>query len=80
MQWRRDSRAKSRQLSVKVIVGALEKFDVYYSFFDPNTRRLIQVTPEYAEYAMGLVENIDNRKKLLYDKEILTNPYNFTDL
>lgn len=61
-------------------LGALERSDVYYSFFDKNTRRLIQVTPEYAEYAMGLVENIDNRKKLLYDKEILTNPYNFTDL
>lgn len=61
-------------------LGALEREDVYYSFYNEQTRRLIQVTPEYAEYAMGLVENIDNRKKLLYDKEILTNPYNFTDL
>lgn len=74
------TRAGGRRLGVKVNVGALEREDVYYSFFDESTRRLIQVTPEYSDYAMGLVENIDNRKQLLFDKGILTNPYNFTDL
>lgn len=29
---------------------------------------------------MELVENIDARKQLLRDKNILTNPYNFTDI
>ena len=29
---------------------------------------------------MKLVEDIDFRKKLLFDKGILSNPYNFTDL
>lgn len=61
-------------------LGALQKEDVYYSFYNKETRRLIRVTPEYAEYAMGLVENIDNRKRLLFDKGILANPYNFKDL
>jgi len=61
-------------------LGALEQEDVYYSFYNEQTRRLIRVTPEYADYAMGLVEDINKRKKLLFDKDILTNPYNFTDL
>jgi DNA gyrase/topoisomerase IV subunit B len=61
-------------------LGALESEDVYYSFYNENTRRLIQVTTEYIDYAMGLVEDINNRKQLLFNKGILTNPYNFTDL
>ena len=61
-------------------LGALEQEDVYYSFFNENTRRLIQVTTEHIDYAMGLVEDINNRKNLLFSKGILTNPYNFTDL
>ena len=61
-------------------LGSLDRPDVYRSFFDQSTRRLIQVTPDYMDYAMSLVENIDKRKELLYNKGILTNPYNFKDL
>jgi len=32
------------------------------------------------DFAMKLVEDIDARKELLYDKNILSNPYNFKDL
>lgn len=49
-------------------------------FFNPNTRRLIQITPEGLDYMMDLNENINARKQLLSDKGILTNPYGFTDL
>lgn len=61
-------------------VGALDRDDVYKSFFDKNTRRLIQVTPDNIDYAMNLVESVDLRKQLLANKGILTNPYNFTDI
>lgn len=74
------TRARNRRPGVKVNVGALEQEDVHYSFFNENTRRLIRVTPEFADYAMSLVENIDDRKQLMFEKGILTNPYNFTDL
>lgn len=49
-------------------------------FYNPNTRRLLQITPEGLDYSMGLMENIDNRKNLLINAGILSNPYNFTDL
>jgi DNA gyrase/topoisomerase IV subunit B len=61
-------------------LGSLDDEDVYKSFFDHSTRKLVQVTPDYMDYAMGLVEDIDKRKKLLFDEGVLTNPYNFTDL
>lgn len=61
-------------------LGSLNRSDVYKSFFDLNTRRMIRVTPEYAQRAMELVENVEKRKELLYSKGILTNPYNFNDL
>jgi len=53
---------------------------VYDSFYNPLTRRLVLVTPDGIDYSRGLNENIENRKKLLFDKGILSNPYNFTDL
>lgn len=61
-------------------LGSLDRADVYRSFFDTTTRRLIRVTPDYMDYAMSLVEDVNKRKELLYNKGILTNPYNFTDL
>lgn len=61
-------------------LGSLNQGDVYNAFYNPATRRLIQLTPEGMDYSMGLVEDINNRKQLLRDKGILTNPYNFTDI
>jgi len=61
-------------------LGSLDKEEVYDAFYNTKTRRLFQVIPEGAGYAMKLVEDIDARKNLLYQKGILTNPYNFTDL
>lgn len=61
-------------------LGSLNKDDVFKSFYDESTRRLIRVTPDNIDIAMELAENISKRKDLLYNKGILTNPYNFTDL
>jgi topoisomerase-4 subunit B len=57
-----------------------ETGEVYDSFYNPATRRLVLVTPEGIDYSRSLNENIENRKKLLFDRGILSNPYNFTDL
>ncbi len=78
--YRIDCRYKNRQLILNITVGSLNKNDVYYSFYDQSTRRLIRVTPDGSGYAMSLVENVDERKKLLFDNNILTNPYGFKDL
>lgn len=61
-------------------LGSLDKNDVYDSFYNPATRRLIQVTTDGIDYSMQLVEDINARKKLLFDKGILSNPYGFSDL
>lgn len=61
-------------------LGSLDKDEATKSFFDPGTRRLITVTLDGLDYSMGLVENIDARKKLLFDSGILSNPYGFNDL
>lgn len=61
-------------------LGSLSKSDIYDAFYNPLTRRLIRVTPEDIDYGMSLVENINQRKKLLFDKGIITNPYGWTDL
>ena len=76
----RDSISSVRRLGININVGSLDSSDVYDSFYNPATRRLIQVTTEGIDYMMGLVESIDARKKLLYDKGILSNPYGFNDL
>ena len=61
-------------------LGSIPKELIYDAFFNPATRRLIQVTPEGIEYAMQLTENINARKRALREAGILTNPYNFIDL
>lgn len=61
-------------------LGSLSKMDVYDAYFNPATRKLVKVTTENIEYAMSLVEDINQRKKLLYNAGILSNPYGFTDL
>lgn len=61
-------------------LAALDVEDAKAAFFNESTRRLIQVTPEGMDYSMKLVEDINTRKQLLYNHNILTNPYNFTDL
>lgn len=76
----RDSISSIRRLGININVGSLDGSDVYDSFYNPATRRLIQVTPDGIDYSMRLVEDIDSRKKLLFDKGILSNPYGFTDL
>lgn len=60
-------------------LGSLNQDEVYDAFFNPITRRLIQVTPEGIEYQMSLVEDINERKKLLVSHGILTNPYGLKD-
>lgn len=61
-------------------IGSIDVEDVSECYFNPGTRRLVQVTPENIDYAMSLTENIDTRKKLLFDAGIISNPYGFTDL
>lgn len=61
-------------------LGSLSKMDVYDAYFNPATRKLVQVTTENLEYAMSLVEDINQRKNLLYSAGILSNPYGFSDL
>lgn len=61
-------------------LGSLNKEEVYDAFYNPETRRLVQVTPEGLDYAMSLVEDINARKNLLFNAGILSNPYGFTDI
>jgi len=61
-------------------LGSLDEDDIYDVFYDETKRRLYQVVPDGADYAMKLVEDINARKQLLMNKGILTNPYNFTDI
>lgn len=60
-------------------IGSCKKEDVYNAYFNPETRKLIRVTPEGLDYFMELVENIDLRKDLLFEQGILGNPYNITE-
>jgi DNA gyrase/topoisomerase IV subunit B len=57
-------------------LGSIPQSMIYDIFYNPATRRLIQVTPEGIDTSMALTENIDVRKKLLTDAGILTNPFN----
>jgi len=52
---------------------------IYDVFFNPATRKLIQVTPEGIDYAMSLTENISTRKDLLIESGILSNPFKLKD-
>jgi DNA gyrase subunit B len=60
-------------------LGSLNSDEVYEAFYNPAKRRLIQVTPDGIDYAMSLVEDIQNRKNLLVSKGILGNPYGLFD-
>ena len=61
-------------------LGSIPKDEVYNAFYNPATRRLVQVTPDGIDYFMSLVENIDTRKDLLTQAGILGNPFNLTDI
>jgi len=60
-------------------LGSIPKEMIYDVFFNPATRRLIQVTPEGIEYAMSLTEDIKVRKNLLIESGILSNPFKLKD-
>jgi DNA gyrase subunit B len=61
-------------------LGSTRKEQVYDAFFNPCTRRLVQITPEGMDYAMSLNESPEVRKELLYSAGILSNPFNFKDI
>lgn len=61
-------------------LGSIDKDLIYDSYYNPATRRLIQVTPDGIDYSMRLTEDIEERKKLLFGAGIISNPYGFTDL
>jgi DNA gyrase subunit B len=56
-------------------LGSIPKEQVYDSFFNPATRKLIRVTPEGMQDAMKLIEDAKVRKKFLTDRGIITNPF-----
>lgn len=61
-------------------LGSLSKEQVQKAFYNPDTRRLLRVTPENFDRAMELTENIMKRKQFLYECGVLSNPYNFEDV
>lgn len=61
---------------MKVNVGEMSRTQIYDAFYDESKRRLIKVTPEGLERAQDLVRSVDERKRLLTDNGVLTNPYN----
>ena len=61
-------------------LGSIPKEYIYDAYFNPATRRLIQITPDNIDYAMSLTEDITVRKALLRQSGILSNPFNFTDI
>lgn len=60
-------------------LGSIPQVEVYNAFYNPSTRRLIQITPEGIDYFMSLVEDINIRKDLLFNSGVLGNPFNLTD-
>jgi DNA gyrase subunit B len=56
-------------------LGSIPKEQIYDSFLNPATRKLIRVTPEGIGDAMKLIESNDARKKFLEDRGIVTNPF-----
>lgn len=61
-------------------LGAFNKDQIYDIFYNPSTRKLVQITPEGFDYSMKLSEDIEERKKLLFNSGILSNPYGFSDI
>lgn len=57
-------------------VGEMNANQIYDAFYDKTKRRLIRITSDRLEDALRLVRSIDERKKLLSENGILTNPYN----
>lgn len=74
------SHIRNRRPNINNKVGSLDKDDVYNAFYDKSKRRLFVVTTDGIDFSMRMVEDIDARKEFLYDKNILSNPYNFKDL
>jgi DNA gyrase/topoisomerase IV subunit B len=56
-------------------VGELNTSDAKHAFFDPNSRRLIKVTPEGAEEALKILSSTSARRELMESNKLLTNPY-----
>lgn len=56
-----------------------ETGEVYDAFFNSNTRRIVQITPDGIDYSMGLNEDIEKRKALLSAKGIISNPFKLED-
>ena len=71
---------KIRQSYINITVGSIPKEFVYDAFYNPSTRRLIQVTPDGIDYFLSLVEDIDVRKDLLTQSGILGDPYNLNNI
>lgn len=69
-----------RRLYINITVGSLDASDIHDVFYDPTKRRLFQVTMDGSDYSMKLVEDISERKKLLFENGILSNPYGFDDI
>lgn len=61
-------------------LGSIVRDQVYDAFYNPSTRRLIQVTPDGIDYFLSLVEDIDVRKDLLTQSGILGDPYNLNNI
>lgn len=59
--------------------GSFLSSEIYNFFYNPVTRRLVQITSEGIEEAMRLTEDIKARKQLLRDVGIFTNPYNLPE-
>jgi DNA gyrase/topoisomerase IV subunit B len=57
-------------------LGEMSRTQVYDAFYDGSKRRLTRVTTEGLEAAQELVRSIEERKRLLTENGILTNPYN----
>lgn len=70
---------KLRRSYINTTVGSIPKEEIYNAFYNPATRRLVQVTPDGIDYFMSLVEDIGVRKDLLYKAGILGNPFNLKD-
>lgn len=54
--------------------------EIYDIFYNPNTRRLIQITPEGLDYSMKLSEDINERKRLMIDAGIFSNPFSLPNV
>lgn len=60
-------------------LGSYQSKDLYDIFYGPN-RRLIKITPEGLDYSMKLTEDINERKKLMIEAGVFTNPYNLPNV